>query len=515
MNEVLISNIPRFMANFEAFIKDCLGHRMNSDIGFSDICKEHTGLCRFLQFDAHKFKLILMPRFSLKSCIVTQGYSLWKLIKNPNNRVLIYSDSATKSQGFLQGIKNHIYGDAPNSSFREYFPSWETDPHKGKWNESQIVVRTRTFAHVEPTVDTGGIESSKVGMHYDIIIFDDIVSDLNVTTKSQMDKVYDCYKKSLSLLKPGGEVIIVGTRWHFGDAYGRILNENQGNFGIFIQSAEDKGIYPFESIGLTKEFLEQQKKEQGSYIYSCLYKNSPVDDSTALFKYTDFNFYGDIRNIDHEKLFMTCTCDTAGDGEDFTGITVVGTDSDLNMYILDCINEHFKPNQIVAEIIRLSYKWRFQKFGIDKNMYEGMLEREIQLAADEERKNKKFKLFSTEIFTASAKRGEGKHVRILAVQPYHERGALRFPGKDVEGLKGAFSELAFQMLQYTPSHRPLHDDILDSLAYHIKLIRVGGIILEKNIPHNSPAYIIDKINRSLLSSQNGLPLRYRRFKPIE
>ena len=99
--------------------------------------------------------------------------------------------------------------------------------HKDKWNESQINVSIRKEAHVEPSVDTGGIETSKVGMHYDLIFFDDIVSDVNVTTKAQMDKVHECYKKSLSLLKPGGDIIVTGTRWHFNDAYGRIIDDNK------------------------------------------------------------------------------------------------------------------------------------------------------------------------------------------------------------------------------------------------------------------------------------------------
>src|SRR3990167_9922765 len=128
--------------------------------------------------------------------------------------------------------------------------------HKGKWNESQIVISKRTSAFVESSVDTSGIESSKVGLHFDRIFFDDIVSDLNVTTKAQMDKVYDCYKKSLSLLKPGGDIILCGTRWAHGDAYGRIINENKGNFSIFIKNdLEDNGKeYPFSDAGLTREF---------------------------------------------------------------------------------------------------------------------------------------------------------------------------------------------------------------------------------------------------------------------
>ena len=486
IKENFLKNIPRFAASFDIFCKECLGFSRKDNLGYKDLTPQHNELIKFLQFDEHKFKLILMPRFTFKSCLITQGYSLWRLVRDPNMRILIYSDSAAKAEGFLKGIKNHILGDAANSSFREYFPLWETNPKDGKWNESEIIVRPRDFSHVEPTMDTGGIETSKVGKHYDLIIFDDIVSDLNITTKAQMDKVYDCYKKSLSLLKPGGDVIIVGTRWAFGDAYGRIIHENKGNFGVFIKQAVVGNDYLFESIGLTKEFLENQKREQGTYIWSCLYQNSPVPDEEMLFKKDQFSFYGSPR-IDTSRMFITATVDPAGEGEDFTGITVCGTDNKLNIYILDCVNAKLKLNEIVDEIIRLNYKWGFVKLGVETNFYRGALEKEIYLERDKHCMKDNFTQFSTEIFMASAKKGEGKFSRISSLQPFHERGALLFPGESVEGQSGAFGELAYQMIQYTQNHHPIHDDVLDALAYQIKLIKPGGVVERAKPPVGSLA----------------------------
>ena len=468
----------------------------------------HKDLCRFLQFDKSKFKLVLMPRYSFKSCIITQGFGLWNIVLNPNDRQLIYSDSATKAQGFLQGVKNFIEG--KSGRFREYFGKWETDPHNGKWNESQIVVSKRTSASVESNIDTGGIESSKVGLHFDRIFFDDIVSDLNVTTKAQMDKVYDCYKKSLSLLKPGGDIILCGTRWAHGDAYGRIINENKGNFSIFIKNAlEDNGKeYPFSDAGLTREFLENQKREQGSYIFSSLYMNNPVPDEESLFKHDLFSFYGE--RIDTGMFYKICTLDPAGEGDDCTAIVVCGVDKDLNIYILDCVNGHLKPNQIVNEVIRLNYKWHYTKLGVESNFFRGMLEKEIELAQQENGGNKDFTPFSKEIFIASAKRGEGKFARIQALQPYHERGQLLFPGDKVEHLKGAFAELASQMILFTPNHRPLHDDLIDALAYQVKLIRPGGTVSHNRIVPYSYDWIEKKEQEKSAKIERMLPLKYRK-----
>lgn len=496
--------IPRYMASFKEFCRNCMGSK--------DMNKEHDDLCSFIQFDPHDFLLILTPRYSIKTQICTEDFSIWDLVRNPNHRILIYSDNATKAEVFLTRIKNHYEGKAARSKFRDIFGDWTTDPHTGKWNDSQIIIKKRTEAQDAPSIDTSGIESSKVGMHFDIIIFDDIVSDLNTTTKAQMDKVYDCYKKALALLKPGGKIIMVGTRWHFGDAYGRIISENEktNRWGIFIRDAETvspDGKMIYESIGLSRTHLDNLRAEMGSYMYSCLMRNSPVDSETAIFKYEDFKFYGELTKEDIQELYITCTLDPAGEGEDFTAFTVVGTDKNMNMYLLDLVNKHLQPSEIVDNVIRLAYKWRFNKLGVETNFFRGMLEREIKMQVDLERHNSSFKLFSIEEFKATSRRGESKEIRIRGLQPYHERGSLLFPGDKFERLTGAFNELAYQMLQFPKAP---HDDVLDALAYQLNIMHKGGTVKTNKPAFTSAAWFEMQQYEEMQKMNKVVPSRLKR-----
>src|SRR3990167_3706734 len=76
---------------------------------------------------------------------------------------------------------------------------------------------------------------------------------------------------------------------------------------------------------------------------------------------------------------------------------------------------------------------------------------------DEERANNpSFHLFGVHEFEATARKGEGKFNRIMALQPYHERMAIKFPGDKLELLDGNFSILAFQMIEFPHS---AYDDI--------------------------------------------------------
>lgn len=467
----------RYGQDFSVFCREVLGYK--------DMIHEHQELCNFLQHDPIPFKLILMPRYTFKSCIATIGYALWRLTLNDNLRILIYSDATTKAEGFLTAIKNHVTAMDKTSKFREVYGPWEVDPKRGVWNQSQIVIRPRDKAQAEPTVDTGGIETSKVGMHYDLILFDDIVSDKNVTTKEQMDKVTECYKKALSLLRPGGELIMVGTRWHFGDLYGRLLAENERYpmFATHIRQSIVNDTYPFAKIGLTQEFLEQQKRSQGSYNFSCLYMNSPVDDETATFKAKDFTFYTQKPN----QLYLTCCVDPAisqSTDADSTAITIVGTDSDWNMYVLAIRAGKFLPDQIVEEIFSLHTQYKFSALGIETNAFQKMLKRDIEFRMDQERSAPRWYPFSIVEFTGTSK--NTKEMRIRALQPYHERGALRLPGERLELLSGVWMDLAYQMLQFPHA---THDDILDSLAYHVSIHRAGDTTIPvQDIPYTSAAW---------------------------
>ncbi len=497
-----------YAGNYFIFAKDVLG--------YTDMLPEHESLCAFLQ-QSGSLKLVLMPRYSFKSCLCTIGYTLWRLVREDSLRVLIYSDTSTKAENFLTSIKNHILGLEKGSRFREVYGDWETDPKRGVWNQSQIIVRPRQSAHAEPSVDTGGIETSKVGLHYDLIVFDDIVSDANVTTPEQMQKVKECYRKALSLLKPGGDVLLTGTRWHFGDLYGQLVADPPHGLQTFIRKAEADGVYPFAKIKLTREFCEQQKKLQGSYYFSALYQNDPTDDETAMFKVKNFRFYQPIRNEAFEKwvaeLDVTCVLDaipppSSNHGDD-ASITVVGTDNQWNLYLLDAFAGRIDPDEQLDRVFQLFDQWNFRVFGLETNVFQKMLRKSLEQRMQEAR-TKGRKPFSVEEFTGSTQ--GNKERRIQGLQPYHERGALFIPGERIETLKGVYYKLVFQMQQFPNS---AHDDVVDSLAYHLQLNRRGKANQPPKVeyPYSSAAWFEREQRKTDIKEMARRPRWQRRPLP--
>lgn len=449
-----------------------LAHFCRVVLGYREMIGQHDELCQFLQRPG-SLKLILAPRHSFKSCMSTMGYTLWRLARDPNLRILIYSDTNEKAEAFLEEIKNHIEGKKARSEFRDLFGPWETDAKSGVWNKSAITIRPRTSAAAEPSVDTAGIETSKVGRHYDLIIFDDVVTDKNITTPELMQKVIQVFQKAHALLKPDGDVIVVGTRWHFGDLYGLLLSDpvKFPHLQVYKTSAEGDGTYPYAAIGLTQEKLAYYKGLYGTAVYSAIMQNEPTDDETALFKVQDFAFYQEVP----QHLFITCGLDPIPPHDSTTGddaaLTIVGTDAEMNMYVLDILAGRLQPSEQVDALFRLHATWGIRTLVIETNAWQRTLVKDIELRVQQERRtNPHFRLFHVEEITRGST--TSKHLDIRGLQPYHERGALRLKGTKLELLTGDMKKLAFQMQQYPNA---VHDDVLDSLSMHVAVHRAGDI----------------------------------------
>jgi len=159
-------------------------------------------------------KLIVMPRGTFKSSIGTVAYSIWRLINNPNERILIDSEVYTNSKNFLREIRAIFQ----SKKFVDLFGDWRGS----NWTENEITVSTRTKSYKEASITAGGIGTVKVGQHYTVIIGDDYNSGNNSETTEMRAKVVRHYQLNTSILEPTGTYAIIGTRYAVDDVIGWI-----------------------------------------------------------------------------------------------------------------------------------------------------------------------------------------------------------------------------------------------------------------------------------------------------
>lgn len=93
------------------------------------------------------------------------------------------------------------------------------------WNEGEINIKQRTLIRKEANITCSGVGAVKVGQHYDLICGDDYNSNKNSLTPEGRQKVITHFRMNTSILDPGGEYVIIGTRYSQDDIIGHIIKE--------------------------------------------------------------------------------------------------------------------------------------------------------------------------------------------------------------------------------------------------------------------------------------------------
>ncbi len=189
-------------------------------LGMKDInVRTHGDVIDLLQDDAIKKKLVVLPRGSLKSSICSVGYPIWRLLNDPNLRIMIDSSLFTNSRNFIKEIKGHF----DSARLMSIYGQFRSDTN---WSDGEITIKQRTKILKESSVLASGVAANKVSVHTDVIIHDDLNTEDNSRTPELAVKVLDHYKRNISILEPDGTILVVGTRYSALDVIASII-ENE------------------------------------------------------------------------------------------------------------------------------------------------------------------------------------------------------------------------------------------------------------------------------------------------
>jgi hypothetical protein len=243
-----------------------------------------------------------------------------------------------------------------------------------KWTQTQIIVKPRTKILKEPTIQVGSLDASLVSQHYDIILGDDLVSRTNTTTKEQIDKVKQYWKDLISLLDTNGILINIGTRWNYDDLHGELLKDK--SYLRLIKSCWDINHTPVFPEKFTTQGLQEIKNSIGSYDFSCLYENNPVDNEQASFKRSYFENRYKESQLQGQELNTFVTIDNAPStkkGSDFQGIIVNSVDKANKWYLR--LVQRFKGNtpELINKIFELYNYYKPLVIGIEQKAFEDLI----------------------------------------------------------------------------------------------------------------------------------------------
>lgn len=436
--------------------------------------------------DAKSHQLVLLPRDHQKSALAAFRVA-WEITRNPAIRILYISATSKLAMKQLKFIKDIMTSDI----YRFYWPEMinEEESKREKWAETEFSVdhpKRKEESVRDSTVFTAGLTTTIVGLHCDIAVLDDIVTEDNTYSPDGREKVETQASYLASIAGTDSRVWVVGTRYHPLDLYGTMMQQivdvydenglsinSYSLYEVYQREVEDRGdgtgnfLWPRQQRPDGKWFgfnADELAKKRAQYYdkgkFNAQYYNNPNDTGSATIKRDMFQYY-DRKHIKQEsgytyykdkRLNIFASIDFAysmSKRADYTCIIVVGIDSQHNYFVLDI--DRFKTNLIseyYAHLLPLYQKWGFRKLRMEVTAAQSVIVKDL--------KDNYIRAHGLALsIEDNMPRLKSKEERIEAVlqSKYANHQMWHYVGGNCELLE---EELVLQ--------KPPHDDIKDSLA---------------------------------------------------
>ncbi len=319
-------------------------------MGFKDMYEPlHRPLCEFVSSTKSKRKLLLIPRGHFKTTIGSVSYPIWRLINNPEERIALMSVTSDLAEDNLKELVMKIDDPSFQSIYGHILPNTKKWPMKRAFE----LRCPRRGSKVGPTLYACGVESSETGRHFSTMIIDDMVNDQNTRSKDQLDKIWDWFGRQESVLDAAGEFVVIGTRWSWGDPYGKI-EEMSGWTKMILSAIDKKGRVIFPTF-FSKKKLDSIRRTQGDYRYSCFYENNPTGHGVNPFDPRKFKWV-DYKRKDHDswRYILVDPATTTNDWSHPSGIIVGDALAREKAFVVvKAIREKMAPDTLIEKIISL------------------------------------------------------------------------------------------------------------------------------------------------------------------
>jgi len=418
------------------------------------------------ELDLHHFRsLWLEPRYTYKSTVFTKAYPIWRLLRDPNLRILLVNATAENAEAFLSEIVGHYLRNKKLLDLYDLLFSLKPlDPLAAK--TKSIILNTRTKNFSEPSIGTVGALGNLVSAHYDLIIVDDLCNIEDRESPAIREKKKRWFQDLVSVLAPQGELVVVGTHWHFDDVYSFIINElnpqlpPQYRYLVHRESCyTDDGEARFPEI-LPKEKLEALSIEKGRLLFSCQYLNQPIPAEQQIFRLES------MRTISKSAVNLQAAeafgfVDPALGVSDYTAIVTVLKHNNL-WIVFHCDLSHAPHSKLIDKIIELNRLFHYKVIGIEANSL-GKAKSDTNLCNFELVLRDRQGLAGPAVPYKLIWNSISKLARIEGIEPHFSSGQLVF----LDSWNLDYPDFIEQLV-----HFPLaaHDDGPDALAGAVDLI---------------------------------------------
>ena len=187
---------------------------------------------RFERGTANNRILINIPPNHAKSMTVTVDYVTYKIVSNPNFRVLIVSQTQRLAADFLYAIKQRLTHPMYEELQQAYAAGVGFNTKTASWQQTRVTFgeELRESSEKDPNIEAVGIGGQIYGKRADMILIDDAVTLSNANDFERQIKWLT--QDVRSRLNPTGKLIVIGTRVASVDLYRELRNPDRYPGGL-------------------------------------------------------------------------------------------------------------------------------------------------------------------------------------------------------------------------------------------------------------------------------------------
>ena len=411
--------------------------------------------CREVQ-ETPNDMLDLWFREGYKSTIVTFAQTIRDILNDPEITIGIFSHTRPMAKAFLRQIKREF---ELNEGLKDLFPDiLYSNPTKQaeKWSEDDGIIVKRKSNPKEATIEGWGVvDGQPTGKHFNLLIYDDIVTQSSVNTPDQIEKTTDALALSYNLGAHGGKRRFIGTRYHFSDTYHTLLERGTVKPRIYPVTVD--GTPTGEPVFLTQEQIDNKRRDMGAYVFSAQMLQNPVADSAQGFKREWTRFFDDEPPNHCTWYLLVDAANGKRKHNDYTSMWAVGLSHDSNLYCIPEVRDRMNLTERAARLMELHRKYKPEQVRYERY---GMMSDIQYIKTVQERQNYRFDII--EVAGATSKVD-----RIKRLVPWFENGRIYMKRSHyVTDYEGKVRNLTHDFIEseLIPFPVPLHDDMLDALA---------------------------------------------------
>lgn len=350
---------------------------------------------------------IAAPRGEAKSTIVSQLYTIWRIITAKTHYTLIVMDSIDQAYPMLEAIKAELDS---NPRIKIDFP--EVFGQGRVWQAGSIITANNI------KVQVAGAGKKLRGLRHgayrpDLVVLDDIENDENVRSPEQRDKLHTWLKKTIMPLGAAGEkldIIYIGTILHHDSVLNRTLDNpawRSARFKAILKFPDNmalwdewEALFKAKRLDEAEAFYQKNKKKMdkgaivswkarpiivlmkirardGHDAFDSEYQNDPTAGENAPFA-NSINYWHELPS----NLMIFGAIDPSlgkqGKKRDPSAIVIGGYHRETGkLYILVADIKKRLPDRIISDIIHYQRKYNCLVWAVESVQFQEFFRTEL------------------------------------------------------------------------------------------------------------------------------------------